>query len=100
MSRFLCWVTAKHTMRYHAHYHTSGERHLYQGRFKSFPIQGNGHFLTVCRHVGKRESRHPDFSTRRNAARVCEPTTDALTFAAGAPQREATDRRTAAGTLG
>jgi len=28
-----------HTMRYHAHYQTSGTGHLYQGRFKSFPIQ-------------------------------------------------------------
>ena len=51
MSRFLRWVTATHTMRYHAHYHTSGAGHLYQGRFKSFPIQDDDHFLTVCRYV-------------------------------------------------
>ncbi|OHB76353.1 MAG: hypothetical protein A2W31_02320 [Planctomycetes bacterium RBG_16_64_10] len=51
MSRFLRWITATHTMRYHAHYHTSGAGHVYQGRFKSFPIQGDGHFLTVCRYV-------------------------------------------------
>jgi putative transposase len=51
MSRFLRWITATHTMRYHAHYHTSGEGHVYQGRFKSFPIQENEHFLTVCRYV-------------------------------------------------
>jgi REP element-mobilizing transposase RayT len=24
---------------------------LYQGRFKSFPVQDDGHFLTVCRYV-------------------------------------------------
>ena len=48
MSRFLRWITATHTMRYHAHYHTSGEGHVYQGRFKSFPIQDDSHFLTVC----------------------------------------------------
>ena len=57
MSRFLRWVTATHTMRYHAHYHTSGEGHLYQGRFKSFPIQDDGHFLTVCRYVERNALR-------------------------------------------
>ena len=51
MSQFLRWITATHTMRYHAHYHTSGEGHVYQGRFKSFPVQGDEHFLTVCRYV-------------------------------------------------
>ncbi len=51
LSRFLRWVTATHTMRYHAHYHTSGTGHVYQGRFKSFPIQDDRHFLTVCRYV-------------------------------------------------
>ena len=30
MSRFLRWITATHTMRYHAHYHTSGTGHVYQ----------------------------------------------------------------------
>ena len=25
--------------------------HLHQGRFKSFPVQGDDHFLTVCRYV-------------------------------------------------
>ena len=51
MSRFLRWVTATHIMRYHARYHTSGEGHVYQGRYKSFPIQGDEHFLTICRYV-------------------------------------------------
>jgi putative transposase len=57
MSRFLRWVTATHTMRYHAHYQTSGEGHVYQGRFKSFPIQDDGHFLTVCRYVERNALR-------------------------------------------
>ena len=57
MSRFLRWVTATHTMRYHAHYHSSGEGHVYQGRFKSFPIQDDGHFLTVCRYVERNALR-------------------------------------------
>ena len=57
MSRFLRWVTATHTMRYHAHYHTSGTGHVYQGRFKSFPIQDDAHFLTVCRYVERNALR-------------------------------------------
>ena len=57
MSRFLRWTTATHTMRYHAHYHTSGHGHVYQGRFKSFPIQDDAHFLTVCRYVERNALR-------------------------------------------
>lgn len=57
MSQFLRWVTATHTMRYHAHYHTSGTGHVYQGRFKSFPIQDDAHFLTVCRYVERNALR-------------------------------------------
>jgi len=57
MSRFLRWVTATHTMRYHAHYHSSGEGHVYQGRFKSFPVQENEHFFTVCRYVERNALR-------------------------------------------
>ena len=44
-------------MRYHAHHHTSGRGHVYQGRFKSFPIQDDGHFLTVCRYVERNPLR-------------------------------------------
>ena len=57
MSRFMRWITATHTMRYHAHYHSSGEGHVYQGRFKSFPIQDDDHFLTVCRYVERNALR-------------------------------------------
>jgi putative transposase len=57
MSQFLRWITATHTMRYHAQYHTSGEGHIYQGRFKSFPIQNDEHFLTVCRYVERNALR-------------------------------------------
>jgi len=51
MSRLLYWVTMTHTARYHAHYHTTGTGHLYQGRFKSFPVQSDEHFFVVCRYV-------------------------------------------------
>ena len=51
MSRLLFWVTMTHAQRYHAHYGTVGEGHLYQGRYKSFPVQNDEHFLIVCRYV-------------------------------------------------
>ena len=57
ISRFLHWVTATHTMRSYAHDHTSGEGHVYQGRFKSFSIQDDDRFLTVCRHVERNALR-------------------------------------------
>ena len=33
------------------YHNTVGSGHLYQGRYKSFPIQANEHFLTACRYV-------------------------------------------------
>jgi putative transposase len=51
MGRLLYWVTMTHTARHHAHYHSAGNGHLYQGRYKSFPIQSNEHFLVVTRYV-------------------------------------------------
>ena len=57
MSRFMGWIGGTHTMRYHAHYHTSGMGHLYQQRYKSFPIQDDEHFLVVCRYVERNAVR-------------------------------------------
>jgi len=57
MSQLLRWTTGTHTMRYHAHHHTSGEGHVYQGRFKSFPVQDDEHFLVVCRYVERNALR-------------------------------------------
>lgn len=51
MSAFIGWVTLTHTQRYHAHHGTTGYGHVYQGRYKSFPIQDDAHFHTVCRYV-------------------------------------------------
>ncbi len=57
MGRFCKWVGGTHTMRYHSHYHTAGRGHLYQGRFKSFPIQDDEHFLVACRYVERNALR-------------------------------------------
>ena len=57
MSRFMGWIGGTHTMRYHAHYHTSGLGHIYQQRYKSFPIQDDDHFFVVCRYVERNALR-------------------------------------------
>lgn len=57
LSRFMQWLTMTHTQRWHAHRHTGGRGHLYQSRFKSFPIQEDSHFLNVCRYVERNALR-------------------------------------------
>jgi len=51
LSDFMRWLSVTHTQRWRAHSHTQGQGHLYQGRYKSFPVQTDGHFLAVCRYV-------------------------------------------------
>ena len=57
LSRFVGWLTLTHTQRWHSHHHTVGLGHLYQGRFKSFPVQEDDHLLTVCRYVERNPLR-------------------------------------------
>jgi putative transposase len=57
LSTYLRWITVTHTQRYHAHYHTAGTGPLYQGRFKSFPVQAGKHFRTVSRYVERNALR-------------------------------------------
>jgi putative transposase len=57
LSEFLRLLTVTHTQRWHAHRHSAGTGPLYQGRFKSFPIQQDEHFLTVCRYVERNPLR-------------------------------------------
>lgn len=51
LGRFMGWVGVTHVRRHHAHYRTSGGGHLYQGRFKSFPVQKEVYFFRLCRYV-------------------------------------------------
>ncbi len=57
LSRFVGWVTLTHTQRWHAHRGTTGSGHVYQGRFKSFPVQEDEHYYTVCRYVERNALR-------------------------------------------
>src|SRR6202011_1061462 len=57
LTTYLQWLTVTHVRRWHAHHHTVGTGPLYQGRFKSFPIQEGDHLLTVCRYVERNPLR-------------------------------------------
>ena len=57
LSEVMRWLTVTHTQRWHAHYHTSGTGPIYQGRFKSFPVESDEHFLTVARYVERNALR-------------------------------------------
>ena len=57
LSEVMRWVTVTHTQRWHAHRQTSGSGPVYQGRFKSFPVQTDEHFLMVARYVERNALR-------------------------------------------
>jgi putative transposase len=45
------WLAHTHAMRWRVAHRTVGSGHLYQGRFKSYPVQSDAHVLTVLRYV-------------------------------------------------
>jgi putative transposase len=51
LAAYIGWVSNTHVRRYHEHYKSRGGGHVYQGRYKSFPVQEDGHLLTVLRYV-------------------------------------------------
>ena len=55
LSRWVHWLMTAQVRRYLAHYHHSG--HVWQGRFKAFPVQDDGHLLTVLRYVERNPLR-------------------------------------------
>jgi putative transposase len=57
LQKFMQWVTLTHTQRWHTKNKTIGTGHLYQGRYKSFLIQGDKHLLSVVRYVERNPLR-------------------------------------------
>jgi REP-associated tyrosine transposase len=51
LGRFMGWVGVTHVRRYQEAHHRRGAGHLYQGRYKSFPVAEDHHFLMLCRYV-------------------------------------------------
>jgi putative transposase len=57
LSEYMRWLSVTHSQRWHAHRGTAGTGPVYQGRFKSFPVQEDQHFLAVCRYVERNALR-------------------------------------------
>lgn len=55
LSKWMQWLMTSHVRRYHRHHGTSG--HVWQGRFKSFPIQADDHLHAVLRYVERNPLR-------------------------------------------
>lgn len=49
LNRWMQWLMTMYVRRFQEHYKSSG--HVWQGRFKAFPIQEDDHLLTVLRYV-------------------------------------------------
>lgn len=54
---FMHRVTATHAVRWKVFNGTLGQGHLYQSRYKSFPVQSDEHYLTVVRYVERNALR-------------------------------------------
>lgn len=57
LSTFFQQVTGTHAKRFHVARQTVGEGHVYQDRFKSFPVESDGHLLSLCRYVERNAKR-------------------------------------------
>ncbi|MFL5328332.1 MAG: transposase [Gemmataceae bacterium] len=55
LSRWMQWLLTSHVRRYHRLYRGSG--HVWQGRFKAFPIEQDEHLLTVLRYIERNALR-------------------------------------------
>jgi putative transposase len=57
LTKLLRWLTLTHSVRWQAHYHCTGSGHVYQNRFKAFPIQEDEHLYAVIRYVERNPLR-------------------------------------------
>lgn len=57
MGEFMRWLTTTHAGRYRVAHKQSGIGHLYQDRYKSFLVEDDRHFLTVCRYIERNPMR-------------------------------------------
>jgi len=55
LSRWMHWLLTTHVRRYLRHYHSTG--HVWQGRFKAFPIQADTHLRVVLRYIDRNPLR-------------------------------------------
>jgi putative transposase len=57
LGAFMQRLSITHARRWQEHRQRVGYGHVYQGRYKSFPVETDEHFLTVCRYVERNPLR-------------------------------------------
>jgi putative transposase len=57
LSDFFQSLAGTHAKRFRSFHDSVGEGHVYQDRFKSFPIEEDGHLLGLCRYVERNALR-------------------------------------------
>jgi putative transposase len=57
LSEFMHRLTVTHAARWEMVHDVVGYGHVYQGRFKDFPVESDRHYLTVCRYVERNPLR-------------------------------------------
>jgi putative transposase len=63
LSRWVQWITTSHVRRYHRQYQSSG--HIWEGRFRAFPVQPDEHLLTLLRYVEQNPLRLKELKVRK-----------------------------------
>jgi putative transposase len=61
LGRWVRWLLVAHAQRYHRHYHATG--HVWQGRYKAFPVQNDDHLVGVLRY-GERNALRAELAVR------------------------------------
>jgi len=51
LSEFMKWITVTHSSRWHKAHGPDSCGHLYQGRFKSFPVQATEYYLKTLQYI-------------------------------------------------
>jgi putative transposase len=51
LSSYMRWLSNTHVRRWRQHWHSVGQGHVYQGRYKSFPVQEDAYLLMLLRYV-------------------------------------------------
>ncbi len=57
LAKYMHWLTMTHAQRWRRFRESEGRGHLYQGRFRSFPVQDDEHLYRVCRYVERNALR-------------------------------------------
>jgi putative transposase len=57
MSQFMKYLTQSHVQNWHIMHKTTGTGHLYQGRYKSFPVQTDEYLLQLIRYIERNPLR-------------------------------------------